>query len=67
MGVITLAGFGLLGLLGLAGCLIYLLPWIMAQEVASAKRRRIILGLNILLGWTVIGWVAAVVLALSWA
>jgi hypothetical protein len=51
-------------LIGLIGATIYFLPWIVAH---SRKHRQLnsIVVLNAFLGWTFIGWVAALVWALT--
>jgi hypothetical protein len=54
-------------ILGLAFCLlfaIYYLPWFIARAVQHPRRGAIFV-LNCLLGWTIIGWVAALVWALT--
>ncbi len=44
----------------LAGILLYFLPSIVAFFAIRGNMRRVLV-LNVLLGWTVIGWVAALV------
>jgi hypothetical protein len=53
--------FGFIG--GLIGLAIYFLPTIIAVVRKKSNLLLIVL-LNILLGWTVVGWVVALVLAL---
>lgn len=52
----------LIGLVGLACSLLYFLPTIMACKLEKTNKFAIFL-LNCLLGWTLIGWVVAIVWA----
>ena len=51
-------------LLILIGLFVYFLPWIIALSRHSNKSTGIAL-LNLLLGWTIIGWIAALIWAVS--
>ncbi len=51
----------LLGVHGLAGLIVYFLPALLAR---STQQRRFIFWLNLLLGWTILGWIGAFVWAL---
>lgn len=55
----------LLQLIGvLVGAVIYVLPSIIAAKRLH-HRRRVIYAVNLLLGWSVVGWIVALVWALS--
>jgi hypothetical protein len=58
------AGIVLAVMLFLAGALFYLLPTLTAS-MRGVKSPGVIYGLNILLGWTLVGWIVALVLAFS--
>ncbi len=51
----------LLGVHGLAGLVIYFVPALLAR---STQQRHFIFWLNLLLGWTILGWIGALVWAL---
>ena len=51
-------------LLSFASVLLYLFPSVLAAARDTAERGHILL-LNVLLGWTVIGWCAALVIAIT--
>lgn len=44
---------------------LYFLPTIMVYRMKKRKNRRAIVTLNVVGGWTVIGWIAALVWAMS--
>jgi hypothetical protein len=48
----------------IVGCVLYLLPWVVAA-MRGKKNSGAILALNVLLGWTVIGWIIAFIWALT--
>lgn len=55
---------GVLIFLGLAGLFFYFIPWIVAGANDHPNQAGIAL-LNLFLGWTLIGWVVALVWAVS--
>ena len=60
--------FGELGLGGLIALLIMLIVYCAPSIVASQRahhNRQAILALNLLLGWTVLGWIGALIWALT--
>ncbi len=48
----------------LAGVLLYFVPCYLAME-RRHHLRRLICAINVLLGWTVVGWVVALAMALT--
>jgi hypothetical protein len=54
----------LLGLIILIGISSYFLPTIVAQ-IRSTKRPSIIFAVNLIFGWTVVGWLAALIWAMG--
>ena len=52
-------------LMVLVGGLVYLLPTMLAWKRQSSRRWRIT-AINLLLGWTVIGWIVAMVLTYAY-
>ena len=54
----------LLGLIIVIGLSAYFLPFIVAQ-IRSTKRRGITLAVNLIFGWTVVGWIAALIWAMG--
>jgi uncharacterized membrane protein len=48
----------------LAGVLLYFVPCYLAME-RQHHLRRLICAVNVLLGWTVVGWVVALAMALT--
>ena len=57
-------GFGVRLALILGGIVVYFVPCYIAME-RQHHLRRLICAINVLLGWTVIGWVAALVMSLT--
>jgi len=55
-------GFVLLAIIGILGLLLYFAPTIIAGS-RDAKHGVAIFALNLLLGWTFVGWAAALVWA----
>lgn len=47
-----------------AGCFLYVVPWVVAAR-RNHPNTAAIAALNLLLGWTFIGWAAALVWALT--
>ncbi|WP_087863461.1 superinfection immunity protein [Comamonas thiooxydans] len=56
--------FGCIGLVLLVNALVYVTPTLIACRYKRANRVPIML-INVLLGWTILGWVLALALALK--
>ena len=61
----TIGSIFIVVLVGLVAIAVYLFPSMMARDLCEPRRVKLIFWLNLLTGWTVVGWLASVVLA-SW-
>ncbi|MFT8764920.1 MAG: superinfection immunity protein, partial [Gluconobacter potus] len=55
---------GLFAVLGVLGLALYLVPVLIAYRRNTIRQHRIAI-ITVLLGWTLIGWVAALIMALN--
>jgi hypothetical protein len=61
----TIGGIVIVVLVLLVAIAVYLFPSMMAHDLCKPRRVRLIFWLNLLTGWTGVGWVASIILA-SW-